>query len=212
MKKTALIGLFLLLLQTYASAETKFVHEVMKVTLRTGPGTDHKIITMIESGQQVEVVEKGDEWTRVSLPDGREGFVLNRFLTDKTPTVLLLKNLERKHENLTNKHEALLEKTEQIKEENKQLQGEFSTLQKKYNDMSKAYENLKKGSADFFSLKENYETASVQLEKQSQRTEILTEKLKQKYIQFFAFGAGVLLLGIIIGFISRGGRKQSSLY
>lgn len=212
MKKTIVIGLCILLLSVTGYAETQYIHEVMKVTLRTGPGTDHKILSMIESGQQVTVLEKESEWTKVRLPSGREGYVLNRFLTTKTPTVLILRGLERDHQKLTEKHESLIEKTEAIKAENETLRQELSGLKKQFNEVSSSYDNLKKGSADFFNLKSNYEKASAQLEKQSHRTDILTEKLKQKYIRFFLFGAGVLLLGIIIGFISRGGRKQSSLY
>ncbi len=112
MKNSILIGICFLLLSTVADAETLFIHEVMKVTLRTGQGTDHKILSMIESGQMVTVLEKGEEWTNVRLPSGKEGSLLNRFLTTTTPTVILLKNLKREHKKLTGKYESLLEKNE----------------------------------------------------------------------------------------------------
>ena len=35
---------------------------------------------MIESGQKVEVVESGQEWSIVRLLDGKEGWILNRYL------------------------------------------------------------------------------------------------------------------------------------
>ena len=95
MKRVIVLGIFLTILSTHALAETMYVSDVMKVTLRTGPGIDHKILALIKSGQEVEVLEPNDQWTRVRLGDKKEGWILTRFLTTTKPSVLILDKLKR---------------------------------------------------------------------------------------------------------------------
>lgn len=56
------------------------------VNLRSGPGTSHSIITTLTYGQQMTRIDKGryyangKSWDRVSLADGRQGFVSSEYL------------------------------------------------------------------------------------------------------------------------------------
>ncbi|MGN1369553.1 MAG: SH3 domain-containing protein [Aristaeellaceae bacterium] len=49
------------------------------LNLREEPSTDGKIITSVKNGEAVTVLQKGNDWCRVSV-DGQEGFVSTRFL------------------------------------------------------------------------------------------------------------------------------------
>ena len=49
------------------------------LNLREEPGTDGAIITSVKNGGTVTVLQKGADWSRVSV-DGREGFMASRFL------------------------------------------------------------------------------------------------------------------------------------
>lgn len=212
MRRILFFCCWLLLCHATLYAETMYIHEVAKTTLRTGPGTNNKIVSTIELGQSVQVLTKREAWSLVRTSGGREGWVLNRFLTDKMPTDMMIKGLEGDHEQLTEKYDALLEKSQSFTTENENLKAELALTKKQLSEVSGAYEALKQGATDYFKLKSNYENAEKQLNDQNGTLEILKEKLQQKYLQFFAFGAGVLLLGIIIGIIFKSGRKQSSLY
>ena len=59
-------------------------------------------------------------------------------------------------------------------------------------------------SAKFFKLKSEFKNIKSQLEKEKQKAdkldEDLTNELRQKHIWWFLCGAGVLLLGFMIGF------------
>ena len=78
-----LIGL--LILPAASVAETVYVSENFEITMRTGPGTDRKIISLVESGKALEILEKGEEWSKVRTINGKEGWVareqLERTLT-----------------------------------------------------------------------------------------------------------------------------------
>lgn len=79
---------------TTALAESFYVNDVVKVTLRSGPGYDHKILAVLNSGDPVELVERGKDWSRVRVPDGPEGWMATRLLTQKEPNTLKIKRLE----------------------------------------------------------------------------------------------------------------------
>src|SRR5210317_255011 len=112
LKWYVIVSVFLILISASVQAETIYVGEIIEITLRTGPGIDHKVIAMLQSGQSLEVLEAGSEWTRVRLPNEKEGYVLSRFLSKKKPNEMLLKELEKRYA-------ALEQKVDTLDEENK---------------------------------------------------------------------------------------------
>ena len=65
-------------------------------------------------------------------------------------------------------------------------------------------------SENHLQLKAEYQAIKEQLEKVSNEADHLNDELTQKYIFWFLIGAGVLLLGIMMGF-SFNKRKRHSL-
>ena len=68
-------------LNTGVSAQTATVrtNTGIGLNLREEPGTDGEIITSVKNGDQVVVLQKGAEWSRVSV-DGQEGFMSTKYL------------------------------------------------------------------------------------------------------------------------------------
>ncbi|MZP28239.1 SH3 domain-containing protein [Heliobacterium undosum] len=56
------------------------------VNVRTGPGTNYSIITTVNKGQRLTAMESQSGWTRVSLPDGRAGWIADWLIALVTPT------------------------------------------------------------------------------------------------------------------------------
>ena len=214
-KCTAIIGLFLILLPGNVFAENMYVTDSLKLTLRSGPSTEYKILAVIDSGQQVELVQRGDEWSIVRLPDGKDGHVLSRYLTSDPPSSVLLERLQIKHNNLVKQGGTLLEDSTRFKSENKQLQTALSTAEEALKKLKNDYEMLRKTSAGALDLKAKYEMASQELTQKTQRVEQLDEQLAKielnQYIKWFLAGSGVLLVGFFIGFSTRRQRRRSSL-
>lgn len=62
--------------KTSSSAETRIVYVKWPVaTVREGPGTDYKIITEVKKGTSLMVIEESEQWLKVGLEDGREGWI-----------------------------------------------------------------------------------------------------------------------------------------
>ena len=209
------IVFFIVLFSTMVQAETMYVSDIIKITVRTGPGIDHKIVAMIKSSERVEVLKPGKEWTFVRITNGKEGWVLSRFLTSKEPDVLVLTRLKKKYNVLKDQAVSLIEENKVYKKENKKLNTELKTNKEISNKIKSSYETLKKESAEFLQLKSNYRKTSSELGEQTKKAkkleEELTKLLLHQNIKWFLSGAGVLLLGFVIGFSAKRQRRRPSL-
>ncbi len=211
MKSKLLIGICVFLISAAAYAEPMYVNNVIKITLRTGPGTDHKVMKMLNSGQELEVLEQGEDWTHVRLPNGIEGWILGRFISAEKPSDLLLKILEKKHKQLLEKSASLIEENKILKTENTQLSNELESANKHLTKTSTAYKSLQEGSSDYLNLKSKYDKTSSQLSEQTEKAQALYEQLLQTNIKLGLAGAGVLFFGFIVGYSIKKQRKRSSL-
>ena len=212
------IVFFIVLFSTVVQAETMYIDDIIKITVRTGPGIDHKIVAMIKSNERVEVLKPKKpekDWSFVRITNGKEGWVLSRFLTPKEPDGLVLDRLKKKHNVLKNQAVSMIEENKVYKKENKKLNSELKTNKEISKKIKSSYETLKKESAEFLELKSNYEKTSSKLIEQTKKAtkleEELTSLLLHQNIKWFLSGAGVLLLGFVIGFSTKRQRRRSSL-
>ena len=211
-----IVGICLFLLSTAVLAETKYyINDSMKITMRTGPATDRKIIALLSVGQEVKILKSENEWTLVRLLNGKEGWVISRFLTDQTPDSIRLEALRKNHSTLQTKAASLMEENKALKAENKKFGIDLNTSESKQRGLSKSYETLKRESKKFLDLQAKYKESTSKLAVETQKAEKyeddLTKLLWNKNIKWFLSGAGVLILGFIIGFSTKRQRRHSSL-
>lgn len=194
-----------------AAAERNYISGVQKVTFRTGPGTDNKVLKMLETDSKVNLVEPGETWSKVEAQGGQEGYILNRFLTKEVPFVLKYKWQKAKFDKLK-------ESTEKIKKQKSELAKQVAVLKSKLEiatqdlGSTKAlYSELQVGSADYIGLKAKFESTTKSLNKQNIKVNSLESKISIYYIKWFLAGSGVLFLGWLIGLISRKKKSYSGL-
>jgi SH3 domain protein len=170
---------------------------------------------MLRSGQPVTINETGDEWTQVTLADGKEGYVLSRFISTAPPARLSLERIRDAYEALQTRASDLEQEHSRLVSENQALENELETVSHKLETVGKEYAALKSESSDFFSLKKQYEQASGQLQEKTERVNKLEEQVSRlqlnRNIRWFLGGAGVLVLGFLIGFSAKKQRRRSSL-
>jgi len=143
--------------------------------------------------------------------------VLSRYLMNRQPWKL--QTIKLKSENTKIKERlAIIEKklkqtSSRERDYSKRLQENSISLKKAQND----YNSLKQGSSRYLKLKEEYETANASLETirktaqtMTRENDILKSSQKSKW---FATGATVLLVGLIIGLVlGKQQKKKKSLY
>ena len=215
LKRLVLVGIFLTFFAAAGFAETMYVSDTLKVTVRSGPGTEYKILDIAESGDRVEILETGEDWTLVRLANGKEGYVTTRYLVPDPTYAIRFDQLQAKQKSLTQQAAALLEENTRLKEENKQLSSVLDETEKSLKKLDATYQELKAGSAEFLTLKTKYQKVSEQLAAQSQKASQLDKELSKvelnQYIKWFLAGSGVLLVGFIVGFSAKRGRRRPSL-
>jgi SH3 domain protein len=210
------IGFFLLglILAAFpAFAETNYVSDEMHITFRSGPASDRKIVKLLVSGQPLEVLQKEGEWAQVRLPDGKEGWVLHRYLTAEEPCDKVLERLNADHAALTSRADVLDKENSSLKSRNKTLTDDLTTTQATLQKTQNALNKLKKESATYLALKAEHQKSSSLLSEQTRRVDQLENELaraKNNY-KMFITGAIILVLGLVIGLISRPKKRKSSL-
>jgi len=215
LKQIVFLGIVLMCFSANGFAETMYVTDVLKLTLRSGPSTEHKILSVVESGQLMEILEPGEDWTLVRIANGKEGYVLTRYLIPEPTHNVRLEQLQAKHKALMQQSATLLEENTRFRKESKQLTLSLDGNEKALKKLRADYDELKAGSAEYLTLKKKYETISGQLAKQTKRANALDEELRgieiNQYIKWFLAGSGVLLVGFIVGFSARRQRRRPSL-
>ena len=209
------IGLCLLAVATIARAETVYVSDVLKLAVRSGPGSENKSIALTESGQQLELIKSVDDWSLVRLANGTEGYVLARYLTTVPPCRFLYRQLQDKTKDLTAPATDLTEENSRLKAENEKLAAEVSEGQKQIGSLRSEYETFKQEASDLVGLKAKTDALSAELDKKNKQLaahEIPPEDVYQTiYLYWFLTGAAVLLTGFLIGYSARRQRRRSSL-
>ncbi len=215
LKRMVLIGICLAFFSATGFAESMYVTDVIKLTLRSGPSTEYKILAVVESGQRLEILEQGEDWSLVKLANEKEGYVLTRYLMPNPTHGVQLKQLQVKHKAITQQATALLEENTLLRAENKKLTATLSGTEKSLKKLDGEYQELKAGSAEFLTLKTKYKKASEQLAEQTKKAGKLDKELSKvelnQYIKWFLAGSGVLLVGFIVGFSARRQRRRPSL-
>jgi SH3 domain protein len=210
-----LIGL--LILPAASVAETVYVSEDFEITMRTGPGSDRKIISLVQSGKALEILEKGQEWSNVRTVGGKEGWVLTRYLTASQPCAMVLDRVRQDHDVLAAKYKDLKTQYEELDAQKKVVDADLSQNRQDRDELSEAFENLKKEASEFLKLKTRHQQMTADLEAERTRSAKLDEENMQmkrsRIIQWVLTGGGIMLVGFFIGLFSSSRRKsRSSLY
>jgi SH3 domain protein len=209
------IGMCLLAVAATARAETVYVSDVIKLSVRSGPGNEHKSIAVTESGQPVELVKSGEEWSLVRLANGAEGYVLARFLTTVPPGRFQYVQLQDKIKALTAQAVGLAEENSRLKAANEKLAAAVSGGQNQIDSLRSEYETFKQDASDFVNLKAKNDVLSAELEQKNKQLAALETQpddvYRTTYLYWFLAGAAVLLAGFLTGYSAKRQRWKSSL-
>ena len=192
-------------------AEDIYVAGITKVTMRTGPGIEHKIIAILTSGDKLEMVEYQTDWSQVKTDKERTGWVLTRFLTQDIPDTFLIEKLKKENQELIEKlkeeNQELISKLGSIEEENKILSGKNAALLQ----IEEKYNKLKQESADFLTLEANYKKIMKEFAAQKGQLKTLENNSNKEQKFWFLSGAGVFIFGLILGLSTRKKKKSGLL-
>ena len=226
MKRTILITMAVLLMTghmvTKAMAGKAYVFNSEKITLRTGPEANKKIIAMLPQDEPVEVLKEEESgWSLVRLLkpswENKEGWVLSRYLVTRLPLPIQVTSLTEENSLLKTKlTNAEKERAESVLQRDN-CQNKLTETSKNLLDLRTSYETLKEGSKGFLKLKEEHEATLADLE-EIRRTNTILQKENDamrasERNRWFLTGALVLLFGFFFGLVmGKQQRKRKSSY
>ncbi|MCU0559550.1 MAG: TIGR04211 family SH3 domain-containing protein [Desulfobacterales bacterium] len=209
------IGVCLLGLAGGAWSQPVYVSDVIRVSVRSGPGGEHKSLAVTESGQQLELLKPGEEWSLVRLANGTEGYVLSRFLTEAPPGRHQLLRLEEKIKALAAQATALTEENSRVKTEKEALAAAAADGQLALDRLRAEFERFRNETADAAALKAKADALSAELEQKTRQIAELSARAEDAFpvstLYWFLAGAGVLLVGFLTGFSVKRQRRWSTL-
>jgi SH3 domain protein len=230
-RKIIVLLFAILLVPTMAAAETAYVSDQLVITFRGGKGTEHKVLKTLTSGTTLEVLERaaGDNYVKVRLNSGEEGYVLGQYLTDKTPKPIIISRLEKQVEKIQEqlaqakaKEAASGQELNAVLEKQNQNEGELTgRIQELNQTLATAKEDLRAVTEKYNTLLENagqvveIVEARDRLQKTNDQlsaevsalTAENSDLMRTGALKWFLAGGGVFLLGWLIGKMSR--KKQS---
>jgi SH3 domain protein len=190
-----------------ALAESRYVSDKLEITMRSGKGNSYSITRMLSSGTQVEVLEvdKSAGYTKVRTNSGKEGWVLSRYLMRSQAARDRLAAAEKKLAELELEKRKLETSMASLSEEKTVLNSKLAALQGDSRKVSQELTEIKRTASSALAIdSENKDLKSrvVSLERELQTLQQENEGLKDRTARdWFMVGAGVVLLGIIVGLI-----------
>jgi len=190
-----------------AMAETRYVSDRLEIQMRAGKGNQFRILHSLPSGTPLEILEvdKQNQYSRVRAPDGVEGWVLNHLLMSGPSARDRLARAEKKLARLELENSKLKTSLAKLRKAKGSTDQQRNSFQKQANKLGQELERIRHTASSALAIDaENRELKSkiVGYERQSQSLLQENQSLKDRTARdWFMVGAGVILLGMIIGLI-----------
>jgi SH3 domain protein len=206
-KKPPLILSMFLVLAGSVQAETRYVSDSLEITMRSGKGNSYSISRMLSSGTPVEVLEvdKDEGYTRVRTRSGKEGWVLSRYLMKTEAARDRLASAEKNLAEIELEKRKLETAMAALSEEKNALAKELDALNAQNRKVSQELAEIKRTASSALAIdSENKDLKSrfVSVERDMQTLQQENEGLRDRTARdWFMVGAGVVLLGILVGLV-----------
>ena len=223
------ILLWCILAPHMASGETRYVSDVLVVTVRSQAGENFQMLETLKTNEPVEVLEDKGTYTRVTTPSGTEGWILTQYLSKETPKPIVIARLEKEKARLESRLKDLEASQATLKAELADLKGRHQetvgALESKFGQtqaqasqtakdlatMTEKYNRLAEQSSDVVAViqeRDGLRAANSGLTTEVEYLRQETERLSRTgIIRWFLAGAAVLLVGWMVGRVSRKKKK-----
>jgi SH3 domain protein len=202
-----LLPILLIVVSLPVFAKTAYISDQLKITMRSGESTTHKVVKMLPSGMKVDVIGRNSKtgYSKVRLPSGSTGYVLTRMVLSERPARERLAEAEEQLQMLRQEPDKLGSQLASLQENNQSLQRRYDSLALENEQLSNEIDSLRQASAEPMRIARerdesveknrqlNDELATLKLSNQR-----LTDKTEQNW---FMIGAAAIAVGILLGLI-----------
>ncbi len=192
---------------TAAYAETRYITDRLEVTMRSGESNQHKILRMLGSGTALELIQTNPDsgYSQIRTANGAEGWVITRYLEQQRSARDRLATTAKQLARIKAENKTLNDKLAQLTQQNRELTSTTTKLSAENEKQSKEFTRVRNISSNALALDSENTTLreqTRQLERSHQALQLENDSLKDRSDRdWFIVGAGVILLGMIIGLI-----------
>ena len=183
----------------------KYVSDQMVIQLRTGPGSNYKIMRSLVSGTALELLANSEQYSRVRTSDGLEGWVLSQFLQNEPTYKQQYIKTKDQISLLENQITQLKKEQESLQLTNKNLSNAKNQWESDKKKLLEETEHLRDVAAKPLELSDENASLSKKAQSQEERLNNLMDQIRelrdQTNKQWFLTGAGVILAGMLIGIL-----------
>lgn len=202
-------------------ADTRYVSDQLIISVRDGQSPNGTVLGYIKTATPVDVIEEEGDYSKIKTKDGLEGWVLTRYIVSEKPKAVIIEDLKNEIQKLKEKFESsvdkqgadsktLFEAKKAYEEKIRQLEEEVNVNQKftakakqDLIQIDKKYKNLlghSQNTEELIREAEKLKKLNTQLNNEIKNLKKQNRNpLKSKTIRSFIAGAGVLLLGYLLG-------------
>ncbi|MDH3756547.1 MAG: TIGR04211 family SH3 domain-containing protein [Gammaproteobacteria bacterium] len=194
-----------LLFTTAASAESAWVSDEFEITLRSGPSTSNAIELMLNSGTELEVLERDAEsgYSRVRTGGGTEGWVLTRYLMNEPAAREQLARLTSQLTSEASRGTSLNSQLGAIRSEYDTATNRIETLERDKSGLEEELAEIKRTAANILAINNQNKQLREQLAAEEIRVATLEQENRELSSQttryWFMSGALVLVVGMVLG-------------
>ncbi len=181
-------------------AETRYVSDQLRITVRSGKSTGHAVITTLDSGDAVEVLQTDSDsgYSEVRVQNGKQGWALSRYLRAQPIARDQLKNAQT---TLAKAQQELAE----IRPAFQQQAAQIDALTEERDQLATALEELRIQTADSMALIEKDQRQQQEIAELSSSNQKLGEQVEllrdDHRLRWFMYGGGVMGIGVLFGLI-----------
>ncbi|CAG9428196.1 TIGR04211 family SH3 domain-containing protein [Providencia alcalifaciens] len=180
-----LVSIMGLGLSITANAETRYVSEDLSTYVRSGPGTNYRIVGSLNAGESVELISVDNKFAQIKDSKGRTVWLPTDQLSDIPSTKSRIPQLEAENQKLR-----------------QQLDNIDNTWNTRTADMQ---QKVADNDSEVRQLKAENEKLKNELIKAGKKLDIaevnLDDRRRELILQWFMYGGGVAGAGLILGLL-----------
>lgn len=194
-----------------------YISDRVEVPLRRGAGAEYRIERMLPTGTPIKILETTGSWSRVELRiNNRDwsGWVHQVAIENEPPSRIQLAEQRERNSQLLERFRQLEAEHATLREQYSTDKQELETIKQAHFELNNAFEELKLISGNAVDMDQrNQEMRQMVSDLESQNI-IMREQIAKAEDtvkrQWFLTGAGVLLLGLLLGRFFRIPKRRGS--
>ena len=195
-----------------ALAKYLYVIPTAEIPLRSGKGSEYRVVAVIMNGSRVQLLKEDGDWAMVRTSNNKKGWMPKRYLNASPPLKDVVASLKAERDQFKKQTTKISEQLDEASEARNQYEQELKACILDRDQIRNSYDSLKEDAADVLNFKKALSETAEELQQVKHKYSVVEQENEylrdNSKIKWFFVGVCTLIVGWIIGFITTRGRKR----